>query len=114
MPPLITVIFEDTLQTATTAYTEWFLNSQFLVLQTPDTGEYIVTGEFTKIAVALYAQLSPGPVGGVERIVNSFQSTIDNVDLIVIPPRFRNDCFPMRLQLNPSEGFRARLLAISC
>jgi len=114
MPPIITVIFEDLLETATPAYTEWFLNSQFLVLQTPDTGEYIVTGEFTKIAVALYAQVSSGPIGSVERIINSFQSTIDNIDLIPIPQRFRNECFPMRLQLNPSEGFRARLLAISC
>ena len=114
MPPVSTVIFEDTLQSSTPSYTEWFLNTQFLVLQTPDTGEYIVTGEFTKLSVALYAQISPGPIGSIERIINSFQSTIDNIDLIVVPPRFRNDCFPFRLQLNPSEGFRARILAISC
>jgi hypothetical protein len=112
--PLITVIFENEIQPVTPAYTDWFLNCQFLVLQTPDSGEYIVTGEFTKIAVALYAQISPGPLGSIERIINSFQSTIDNIDLIFIPPRFRNDCFPMRLQLNPSQGFRARILAISC
>jgi len=114
MPLVTTVIFEDFIQPATPTYTNWFLNSHFLVLQTPDTGEYIATGEFTKIAVALYAQISPGPIGSVERIINGFQNTIDNIDLIFIPPRFRNDCFPMRLQLNPSEGFRARLLAISC
>ena len=114
MPPVSTIIFEDTLQPATPTYTDWFLNSQFLVLQTPNTGEYIVTGEFTRIAVALYAQVSPGPIGSIERIINGFQGTIDNIDLIFIPPRFRNDCFPMRLQLNTSEGFQARLLAISC
>jgi hypothetical protein len=112
--PVTTVIFEGDIQPVTPTYTDWFLNASFLALQTPDTGEYIAAGEFTKIAVVLHAQISVSPLDSIERIINSFQGQIDNIDLILIPQRFRNDCIPLRLQLNPSTGFRARLLAISC
>lgn len=114
MPALITPVFDSQILSATPVYTDWFSNCQFLVFQSSDTGEYVVTGEFIEVAVALYVQISPGPIGSIERIVNDFQDSINTIDLILLPQQFRNDCLPMRLLINPSAGFHARILAISC
>lgn len=114
MPVSIVTIIDAQIASATPTYTDWFTNCHFLVFQSSDTGEYVVTGEFLEIPVALFAQISPGPLGSIERMIDDFQDTINNIDLIVLPPQFRNDCFPMRLLINPSMGFHARILAISC
>jgi hypothetical protein len=114
MPAVITTVLDTQIASATPTYTNWFSNCQFLVFQSSDTGEYVVTGEFLEVAVALFAQISPGPLGSIERIIDDFQDSINTIDLIVLPEKFRNDCFPMRLLINPSAGFQARILAISC
>lgn len=112
--PSTTIILDQQIQPTTSTYTEWFSNCKFLVFQSSDTGEYVVTGEFLKVAVVLYVQISSGPLGAIERIASKFQGTINNYDLIVVPSEYRNDCFPFRLSINPSTGFHARILAISC
>ncbi|MEG4251060.1 hypothetical protein [Microcoleus sp. Pol10D4] len=113
MVNLITII-DTQIAPLTPTYTDWFTNSQFLVFQSADTGEYVATGEFLEVAVSLFAQISPGPIGIIERLVKDWQDTINTIDLILIPPQYRNDCFPMRLLINPSSGFHARIFAISC
>jgi len=110
----ITTIFDAQIASATPTYTDWFNNCLFLVFQSNDTGEYVATSEFLEVAVALFAQISPGPIGSIERMIDGFQDTINTIDLIFLPPEFRNDCFPMRIRINPSTGFHARILAISC
>lgn len=112
--PLITTVLDQEILAATPTSTEWFSNCQFLVFQSNLVGEYIATGEFLEVAVALFAEISPGPIGAIERVINGWQDTINTIDLIRLPPEFRNDCFPMRLLINPSTGFHARILAISC
>lgn len=115
MPPAaITVVLDQEIQPATPIFTDWFSNCHFLVFQSNLTGEYIATGEFLELAVALYVQISLGSIGPLERIVDDWQETINTIDLILLPAQFRNDCFPMRLLINPSTGFHARILAISC
>lgn len=112
--PIITPILDTQILSVTPTYTSWFSNTQFLVFQSNDTGEYVATNEFLEVAVTLFAQISPGPLGSIERMIDSFQDTINTIDLILVPPEFRNDCFPMRLSINPNQGFHARILAISC
>jgi hypothetical protein len=114
MPPAIITVLDQEILPATPTSTIWFSDCQFLVFQSNLVGEYIATGEFLKVAVALFAQVSPGPLGAIERHINQWQKTIDTINLIALPPQFPNDCFPMRLQINPSTGFHARILAISC
>jgi hypothetical protein len=115
MPPVITAVFDGQIASVTPTYTQWFLNCDFLVFQAPDKGEYIATGEFIEVAVTLWVQISPaGSIGSIERVIDAFQNTIDTIDMIFLPKEFRNDCFPMRLSINPSTGFQARILAISC
>ena len=114
MPAAITTVLDAQILSVTPTYTDWFTNCQFLVFQSNDTGEYVATGEFIEVAVALFAQISPGPLGSIERIINDFQDTINNIDLILLPSEFRNDCFPMRLLVNPSSAFHCPILAISC
>lgn len=114
MPLLITTVLDQEILPATPTSTAWFSNCQFLVFQSNLTGEYIATGEFLEVAVALFAEISPGPIGAIERAIGNWQNTINTIDLIALPSEFRNDCFPMRLLINPSTGFHARILAISC
>ena len=113
MPALITTILDQEILPATPTSTLWFSNCQFLVFQSNLVGEYIVTGEFLEVAVALFVEINLGSIGAIERVIE-WQDTIDTIDLIRLPPEYRNDCFPMRLQINPSTGFHARILAISC
>lgn len=112
MPPTLITVLDQEVLSATPTSTNWFSNCQFLTFQA-NQQEYLATGEFVKVAVALFAQISPGPIGAIERLIK-WQNTIDNISLIRLPPDFRNDCFPMRVQLNPSSGFYARIIAISC
>lgn len=114
MPPIITTVLDQEIEPATPTSTAWFSNCHFLVFQSNLVGEYIATGEFLEVAIALFAEVSPGPIGAIERLVNDWQDTIDTINLIRLPLEFRNDCFPMRLLINPSTGFHARILAISC
>lgn len=109
---IITTVFDDEILPVTPTSTLWFSNCQFLVFQSSLVGEYVATGEFLEVAVALFVEVSPGPLGAIERIVKDWQDTIDTINLIALPPH--NNCFPMRLQINPSTGFHARILAISC
>ena len=113
MPPIISTILDQEIGMATPTSTDWFLNCQFLAFQA-NQQEYLATSEFVIVAVALFAQLNPGGIGTIERNIKQFQRTIDNINLIQLPAQFRNDCFPMRLQINPSAGFYARIFAISC
>lgn len=113
MPSILTVLDQE-IAPATPTYTNWFSNCQFLVFQSNLVGEYVVTGEFLEVAVALFAEVSPGPIGAIERLVANWQDSINTIDLIPLPDQYRNDCFPMRLLINPSTGFHARILAISC
>lgn len=110
MPPVVSTILDEQILPATPTSTLWFLNSKFLVFQSDLTGEYVTTGEFIEVAVVLYAEISPG----VERVVKGWQDTIDTIHLIELPKEIPNDCFPMRLLINPSTGFHARIFAISC
>lgn len=114
MSPIITVILDEEILPTTPTSTAWFSNSQFLVFQSNLTGEYVATGEFLEVAVVLYAEVSPGPIGAIERVIKEWQGTIDTIHLIELPPQIPNDCFPMRLVINPSTGFHARILALSC
>lgn len=112
--PVTTTIIDTQIIPTTPIYTAWFSNCQFLVFQSNDTGEYVATGEFLEVAIALFAQVSSGPISSIERMIDDFQDSINTIDLILLPDKFRNDCFPMRLLINPSTGFHCRILAISC
>lgn len=111
MSSIITILDQD-IQPLTPTFTDWFSNCQFLVFQSTTTGEYTATGEFLEVAVVLFAQISSEPIGAIERIISDFRDTIDTINLIVLPES--NNCFPFRLSINPSAGFHARILAISC
>jgi hypothetical protein len=111
----ITTVLDQEILPATPTYTNWFSNCHFLVFESDTVGDYHVTNQFLKVAVALYAQISGGALTtNIERQLHFFQSTINTHDLIYLRPEFRNDCFPFRLLINPSTGFHARILAISC
>lgn len=110
MPAIITILDQE-VATATPTLTIWFSNCQYLALQA-NQQEYVATGEFVEVAVALLADISSTSNGTMQRLIKDWQNTIDNISLISLPPN--NDCFPMRLLINPSAGFYARILAISC
>ncbi len=109
MPNSITII-DALIPSATPIYSDWFLGAEFLVFQSDTTGEYVTTGEFIEVAIALFAEIAPG----IERLCEEWVETINTIDLIRLPEKYRNDCFPMRLLINPSSGFHARIIAISC
>lgn len=113
MPISLTTIIDETIATATPTYTDWFpLGTLFLVFQSDDTGEYTNTGEFVEVAVALFSRIQSAPL--VERLCANFQDSINTIDLIPIPGTFyRNDLIPMRLLINPSSSFHARIYAVS-
>ena len=108
--PTLTTIIDTVILSASPTYTDWFSNAQFLTFQSDTTGEYVISGEFIEVAVALFVEVSPG----IERLCVDFQDSINTIDLIPLPEKYRNDCFPMRLLINPSAGFHARIFAISC
>ncbi len=108
--PTLTTIIDTVILSASPTYTDWFSNAQFLVFQSDTTGEYVISGEFIEVAIALFVEVSPG----VERLCADFQGAINTIDLIPLPEKYRNDCFPMRLLINPSSGFHARIFAVSC
>ncbi len=109
MPTSVTII-DAAISPATPTYSNWFSGAQFLVFQSDTTGEYVTTGEFIEVAIALFAEVAPG----IERLCEDWTPTINTIDLILLPEKYRNDCFPMRLLINPSSGFHARIIAISC
>lgn len=108
--PTSTIIIDTVIPSVTPTYTDWFSEAQFLTFQSDTTGEYISTGEFIEVAIALFAEVAPG----IERLCEEWIETINTIDLIQLPEKYRNDCFPMRLLINPSSGFHARIIAISC
>ncbi len=108
--PSLTTIIDAVISPATPTYSNWFSGAQFLVFQSDTTGEYTVTGEFIEVAISLFAEVAPG----IERLCEEWVETINTIDLIQLPEKYRNDCFPMRLSINPSSGFHARIIAISC
>ncbi|MCC3417259.1 MAG: hypothetical protein JGK24_17170 [Microcoleus sp. PH2017_29_MFU_D_A] len=110
--PALTVIIDTQIITATPVYTDWFPpNTLFLVFQSDDTGEYVETGEFVEVAVALFSRIQEAPL--IERLC-AFQGSINTIDFIRIPSfRYRNDLFSMRLLINPSTGFHCRIIAVS-
>lgn len=108
--PTLTTIIDTVILSVSPTYTDWFSNAQFLVFQSDTTGEYVITGEFIEVAIALFVEVSPG----IERLCTDFQDSINTIDLIPLPEKYRNDCFPMRLLINPSTGFHARIFAVSC
>jgi hypothetical protein len=110
MPSVITVLDQEILS-ATPVLTDWFSNCQYLAFQANEQ-EYVTTGEFVEVAVALFANISSTSNGIMVRLIKDWQDMIDNISLISLPPN--NDCFPMRLLINPSTGFYARIFAISC
>ena len=113
MSAILTPIIDQTIATATPTYTDWFPPSTlFLVFQSDDTGEYTSTGEFVEVAVALFSQIQSAPL--IERLCVTFQDSINTIDLIPIPGvLYRGDLFPMRLLINPSSSFHARIYAIT-
>lgn len=108
--PTSTIVIDALIPTITPTYSSWFSNAQFLVFQSDTTGEYTTTGEFIEVAVALFAEIAPG----VERLCEKWFGTINTIDLIQLPESYRNDCFPMRILINPSSEFHCRIIAISC
>ena len=110
--PTLTTVFDAVIPSATPTYTNWFSDCQFLIFQSDTAGEYTQTGEFIEVAVALW--MKAGPIIPIERIVDDFQDSINTIDLILLPEKYRNDCFPMRILINPSTSFHARIIAISC
>jgi hypothetical protein len=110
--PALTVVLDTQIITATPVYTDWFPpNTLFLVFQSDDTGEYVETGEFVEVAVALFSRIQETPL--VERLC-AFQGSINTIDFIRVPNfRYRNDLFSMRLLINPSTGFHCRIIAVS-
>jgi len=113
MPAILTTIIDETIATATPTYTDWFpLNTLFLVFQSDDTGEYTSTGKFVEVAVALFSRIQSVPL--VERLCAMFEGSINTIDLVPIPGAlYRNDLLPMRLLINPSSSFHARIYAVS-
>lgn len=109
MPTLVTIL-ETVIIPANPTFTDWFSQADFLVFQSDTTGEYVETGEFIEVAIALFAEIAPG----IERLCEEWRESINTIDLILLPEKYRNDCFPMRLLINPSSGFHARIIAISC
>lgn len=111
MPTLI-VILDTRIVAATPTYTDYFPpNTSLLVFQSDDTGEYVETGEFIEVAVALFSRIQETPL--IERLC-AFQGSINTIDFIRVPNfRYRNDLFSMRLLINPSAGFHCRITAIS-
>ena len=108
---MLTIIFDGQVPPATPTYTEYFSNAVFLAFQSDTTGEYVETGEFIEVAVALFSRLQFVPL--LERLCLEFPDTINTIDLIPIPKLYRNDLFPMRLLINPSISFHARIYAVS-
>lgn len=106
----LTTILDTVIVSATPTYTDWFSVAQFILFQSDTTGEYVTTGEFIEVAIALFVEVVPG----IERLCVDFQAGINTIDLIPLPEKYRNDCFPMRLLINPSTGFHARIFAVSC
>lgn len=111
MPAAITTILDQEIALVTPTFTDWFSNCQYLAFQA-NQQEYVDTGEFVEVAVALFVDISPTSIGTMQRLIKDWQNTIDNISLIFLPPN--NDCFPMRVLINPSSGFYARIFAISC
>jgi len=113
MPATLTTIVDEIIATATPTYTDWFpANTLFLVFQSDDTGEYTSTGEFVEVSVALFSRIQSAPL--IERLCAMFEGSINTIDLIPIPGTlYRNDLFPMRLLINPSSSFHARIYAVS-
>lgn len=109
---MLTTIFDEQIPPATPTYTDYFSGALFLIFQSDTTGEYVQTGEFMEVAVALFSQIQESPQ--IERLCALFQESINTIDLIPIPGQlYRNDLFPMRLLINPSAGFHCRIIAIS-
>jgi hypothetical protein len=108
--PTFATILDMTILPANPTFTDWFSQADFLVFQSDTTGEYMETGEFIEVAIALFVEVIPG----IERLCKEWQESINTIDLMPLPAKYRNDCFPMRLLINPSAGFHARILAISC
>jgi hypothetical protein len=110
--PTFTVILNTQIVAATPTYTDWFPpNTLFLVFQSDNTGEYVETGEFIEVAVALFSRIQEAPL--IERLC-AFQGSINTIDFIRVPNfRYRNDLFSMRLLINPSAGFHCQIVAIS-
>lgn len=108
--PTSAIIVDTVIPSATPTYSDWFSGAEFLVFQSDTTGEYVTTGEFIEVAIALFAEIAPG----IERLCEEWVETINTIDLIPLPEKYRNDCFPMRILINPSSGFHARIIAISC
>lgn len=113
MSAILTPIIDEIIATATPTYTDWFpASTLFLVFQSDDTGEYTNTGEFVEVAVALFSRIQSAPF--MERLCVTFRDSINTIDLIPIPGvLYRNDLFPMRLLINPSSSFHARIYAAS-
>lgn len=108
---MLTTIFDGQVPSATPIYTDYFSNTLFLIFQSDTTGEYIETGQFVEVAVALFSRIQSAPL--VERLCVTFRDSINTIDLIPIPVLYRNDLFPMRLLINPSSSFHARIYAVS-
>ena len=108
---MLTIIFDGQVSSATPTYTDYFSDAVFLVFQSDTTGEYVETGEFIEVAVALFSRLQVAPL--LERLCPDFPDTINTIDLISVPRLYRNDLFQMRLLINPSVSFHARIYAIS-
>lgn len=108
--PTSIIIIDTVIPSVTPTYSDWFLGAEFLFFQSDTIGEYTTTGEFIEVAIALFAEVAPG----IERLCEKWDETINTIDLIRLPEKYRNDCFPMRLLINPSTGFHARIIAISC
>ena len=106
---ILTTIFDGVVLSATPTWTDYFTGADFLVLQSNDTGEYLVTGEFIEVAVALFIEVSPG----IERLCKDFHESVNTIDFIEIPHKYRNQDFRMRLLINPSFSFHAKILSIS-
>lgn len=110
----ITTILDKNLEPDIPVFTDWFFGCRFLVFQSSTVGEYVVTDEFLKVSAALFVRLSPGPLGIIERKIDTFQNTIDTVNLINLPEEYDNNLLPFRLLLKPFKQFHARILTVSC
>lgn len=106
---ILTTIFDGIILSATPTWSDYFVDGDFLIFQSNDTGEYLVTGEFIEVAVALFIEVSPG----IERLCKDFQDSINTIDFIEIPPKYRSQDFRLRLLINPSFSFHARILSVS-
>ncbi|MEG4371638.1 hypothetical protein QUB29_19470 [Microcoleus sp. B4b_D2] len=108
--PTSVVIIDAMIPSVTPTFSDWFSGAEFLSFESNTTGEYVVTGQFIEVNVALFAEVTPGII----RLCKEWVETINTIDLIRLPEKYRNDCFPMRLLINPSSEFHARIIAISC